>query len=52
MVFGLLAFNAIPDPDSAAIVIAVTVFLLGGSVLLHGIGTQPVATRLTAGMRR
>ncbi|MBD8019474.1 cation:proton antiporter [Brevibacterium gallinarum] len=52
VVFGLLAFNAIPDPDSAAIVIAVTVFLLGGSVLLHGIGTQPVVTRLTAGMRR
>ncbi|MFB9774845.1 cation:proton antiporter [Brevibacterium otitidis] len=52
VVFGLLAFNALPDTESAAIVISVTVFVLGGSVLLHGIGTQPIVTHLTAGMRR
>lgn len=52
VVFGLLAFNAIPDPDSAAIVIAGTVFLLGGSVLLHGIGTQPVLRVLVPSARR
>ncbi|GAA1362965.1 cation:proton antiporter [Brevibacterium luteolum] len=52
VVFGLLAFNAIDDIDSAALVLAVTVFMLGGSVLLHGLGTQPLLRVLVPSAKR
>lgn len=52
VVFGLLAFNAIDDIDSAALVLAVTEFMLGGSVLLHGLGTQPLLRVLVPSAKR
>ena len=52
VVFGLLAFNAIDDIDRAALVLAVTVFMLGGSVLLHSLGTQPLLRVLVPSAKR
>ncbi|CAL9425655.1 cation:proton antiporter domain-containing protein [Streptomyces sp. enrichment culture] len=51
IVFGLLAFNALPDGvDADTALYAMTITVLG-SVLLHGVGPLPIA-RLLAGRRR
>ncbi|GAA0318405.1 cation:proton antiporter [Streptomyces polychromogenes] len=47
IVFGLLAFNALPDgPYADTALYAMTITVLG-SVLLHGLGSMPVARLLT-----
>ena len=43
IVFGLLAFNVLDDPDEHIILLTMVVVVLG-SVLLHGLGA-PIATR-------
>ncbi|MFF9020266.1 hypothetical protein [Streptomyces eurythermus] len=51
IVFGLLAFNALPDGvDADTALYAMTITVLG-SVLLHGVGSLFIA-RLLAGRRR
>ncbi|MEU5220943.1 cation:proton antiporter [Streptomyces sp. NPDC020807] len=48
IVFGLLAFNALPDgPAADTALYAITITVLG-SVLLHGLGSTPLARLLTA----
>ncbi|NML51375.1 sodium:proton exchanger [Streptomyces sp. R302] len=48
IVFGLLAFNALPDgPSADTALYAMTVTVLG-SALLHGLGSTPLARLLTA----
>ncbi|WP_051699859.1 cation:proton antiporter [Streptomyces sp. NRRL F-4474] len=48
IVFGLLAFNALPDgPSSDTALYAMTITVLA-SVLLHGLASTPLARRLTA----
>ena len=46
IVFGLLAFNVLDDPDEHIILLTMVVVVLG-SVLLHGLGA-PIATRAFA----
>lgn len=48
IVFGLLAFNGLPDGDPADTIIVSTVLCVVGSVLLHGFGSGPAIDRLTA----
>lgn len=48
IVFGLLAFNGLPDGDPADTIIASTVLCVVGSVLLHGFGSSPAIEWLTA----
>ncbi|MEU5264271.1 cation:proton antiporter [Amycolatopsis sp. NPDC021455] len=45
IVFGLLAFNRLPDGGTADTILTITVVCVLGSVLLHGVGARPV-TRL------
>ena len=47
IVFGLLAFNHLPDSDSAD-VLSVTVLTVVGSILLHGVATPLVLRRVAA----
>lgn len=41
IVFGLLAFNALPDGDASDTILITTVLCVVGSVLLHGFGSSP-----------
>ncbi|MGX1773200.1 cation:proton antiporter [Nocardia brasiliensis] len=50
IVFALLAFNGLRDDDDAFLVIGVTLVVVVGSVILHGIGAPLIAERL--GKRR
>jgi len=45
IVFGLLAFNRLPEGGTADTILTITVVCVLGSVLLHGVGARPV-TRL------
>ncbi|MCO1574211.1 cation:proton antiporter [Crossiella sp. SN42] len=47
VVFGLLAFNRLPEGSAADTILLVTVTLVLGSVLLHGIGAGPTVRWLT-----
>lgn len=47
VVFGLLAFNRLPEGSTADIILLVTVTCVLGSVLLHGIGATPAVRWLT-----
>jgi len=46
IVFGLLAFNALPDGEPSETILIVTVVCVLGSVLLHGLGAGPAISRL------
>jgi NhaP-type Na+/H+ or K+/H+ antiporter len=46
IVFGLLAFNGLPNGTPAETILIATVLCVLGSVLLHGIGAAPVIARL------
>jgi NhaP-type Na+/H+ or K+/H+ antiporter len=46
IVFGLLAFNALPDGLPADTILLTTILCVVGSVLLHGLGTSPAIARL------
>lgn len=48
IVFGLLAFNALPDGPSADTALYAMTIIVLGSVLLHGLGSTPLARLLTA----
>ncbi|GAJ79747.1 putative CPA1 family transporter [Nocardia brasiliensis NBRC 14402] len=50
IVFALLAFNGLRNDDDAFLVIGVTLVVVVGSVILHGIGAPLIAERL--GKRR
>ncbi|MBF6130548.1 cation:proton antiporter [Nocardia brasiliensis] len=50
IVFALLAFNGLRDDDDAFLVIGVTLVVVVGSVILHGVGAPLIAERL--GKRR
>jgi NhaP-type Na+/H+ or K+/H+ antiporter len=43
IVFGLLAFNRLPEGDAANTILVITVVCVLGSVVLHGIGARPMA---------
>jgi sodium/hydrogen antiporter len=47
VVFGLLAFNRLPEGAAADTILLVTVALVLGSVVLHGIGAGPTVRWLT-----
>jgi NhaP-type Na+/H+ or K+/H+ antiporter len=47
IVFGLLAFNKLPEGSAADTILAITVVCVLGSVALHGIGAGPVALWLS-----
>ena len=44
--FGLLAFNALPDGLPADTILITTILCVVGSVVLHGIGSSPAIERL------
>jgi NhaP-type Na+/H+ or K+/H+ antiporter len=46
IVFGLLAFNKLPEGRAADTILTITVLCVLGSVVLHGIGAAPMARRL------
>ncbi|MBB5897937.1 cation:proton antiporter [Kutzneria kofuensis] len=48
IVFGLLAFNRLPEGSTADTILVITVTCVLGSVLVHGIGARPVTRLLTA----
>jgi NhaP-type Na+/H+ or K+/H+ antiporter len=53
IVFGLLAFNRLPEGDAANTILVITVVCVLGSVVLHGIGARPMAHLLArTGERR
>ncbi|GAA2688011.1 MULTISPECIES: cation:proton antiporter [Actinosynnema] len=52
VVFGLLAFNRLPDGEVAGSVMTVMVTCVLGSVLLHGMGGGPLVRALTGAGRR
>jgi NhaP-type Na+/H+ or K+/H+ antiporter len=47
IVFGLLAFNGLPDGPVADTILITTVLCVVASVLLHGIGSGPAISRFT-----
>ncbi|MFI6095657.1 cation:proton antiporter [Lentzea sp. NPDC051213] len=47
IVFGLLAFNRLPEGTAADTILTITVVCVLGSVALHGVGAGPVATLLS-----
>ncbi|MBP2330374.1 NhaP-type Na+/H+ or K+/H+ antiporter [Kibdelosporangium banguiense] len=47
IVFGLLAFNRLPDGTAADTILFITVTCVLGSVVLHGMGARPVTFLLT-----
>ena len=47
IVFGLLAFNRLPEGGTADTILTITVTCVLGSVLLHGVGAKPATTLLT-----
>jgi NhaP-type Na+/H+ or K+/H+ antiporter len=46
IVFGLLAFNRLPDGPAAETILTITVLCVLGSVVLHGMGARPMADLL------
>jgi sodium/hydrogen antiporter len=46
IVFGLLAFNRLPDGPAAETILIITVLCVLGSVVLHGMGARPMADLL------
>ncbi|WP_232666540.1 cation:proton antiporter domain-containing protein [Pseudonocardia sp. TRM90224] len=48
IVFGLLAFNALPDGLPADTILLTTILCVVGSVVLHGLGSSPAIARLTS----
>ncbi|MGW4214375.1 cation:proton antiporter [Lentzea sp. NPDC004789] len=53
IVFGLLAFNKLPEGDAANTILVITVICVLGSVVLHGVGARPMAHLLArTGERR
>ena len=53
IVFGLLAFNRLPEGDAADTILAITVACVLGSVVLHGMGAKPLTLLLARpGTRR
>ncbi|HET6704876.1 cation:proton antiporter [Amycolatopsis sp.] len=53
IVFGLLAFNKLPEGAAADTILVITVFCVLGSVVLHGMGAKPLTHLLTRpGARR
>jgi len=53
IVFGLLAFNRLPEGPAADTILIITVVCVLGSVVLHGMGAKPLALLLTRrGSRR
>jgi sodium/hydrogen antiporter len=46
IVFGLLAFNALPDGLPADTILITTILCVVGSVVLHGMGSSPAIERL------
>ncbi|MFS8100636.1 cation:proton antiporter [Lentzea alba] len=46
IVFGLLAFNKLPEGEAADTILIITVICVLGSVLLHGMGAGPMARLL------
>ncbi|MCP2244211.1 cation:proton antiporter [Lentzea aerocolonigenes] len=48
IVFGLLAFNKLPEGTAADTILTITVVCVLGSVALHGIGAGPVAQLMAA----
>ncbi|MEU7479859.1 cation:proton antiporter [Lentzea sp. NPDC042327] len=49
VVFGLLAFNKLPEGDAADTILVITIVCVLGSVLVHGIGARPTARLLSKG---
>ncbi|WP_020659992.1 cation:proton antiporter [Amycolatopsis benzoatilytica] len=47
IVFGLLAFNKLPEGPEADTILVITVVCVLGSVVLHGIGAKPLTLLLT-----
>nr|WP_308252552.1 cation:proton antiporter [Rhodococcus qingshengii] len=47
IVFGLLAFNSLPDGPAAELALSVTVLCVLGSVLLHGLGAGPLTRKVS-----
>lgn len=45
IVFGLIAFNALPEDDGAAVLVA-TCFIVFGSLIIHGVGAPLVIRKL------
>lgn len=43
IVFGLLAFNRLPEGSAADTILTITVLCVLGSVVLHGLGARPTA---------
>ncbi|MEV4049877.1 cation:proton antiporter [Amycolatopsis sp. NPDC049688] len=53
IVFGLLAFNKLPEGPAADTILVITVVCVLGSVVLHGMGAKPLTHLLTRpGARR
>jgi NhaP-type Na+/H+ or K+/H+ antiporter len=52
IVFGLLAFNRLPEGSTADTILVITVICVLGSVLVHGIGARPVTRLLTVSRAR
>ncbi|GAA1974357.1 cation:proton antiporter [Amycolatopsis minnesotensis] len=52
IVFGLIAYNSLPDGTAADTVLLTTVLCVVGSVLLHGAGSDPAIRGLTDRQRR
>lgn len=52
IVFGLIAFNGLPDGPAADTVLVTTVLCVVGSVVLHGAGSNPAIRRLSTGRQR
>lgn len=48
IVFGLLAFNSLPDGSVSELALSVTVLCVLGSVLLHGMGAGPLTRKVSA----
>jgi NhaP-type Na+/H+ or K+/H+ antiporter len=47
IVFGLLAFNRLPEGEAADTILLITVVCVLGSVVVHGMGARPVTKLLT-----
>jgi NhaP-type Na+/H+ or K+/H+ antiporter len=47
IVFGLLAFNRLPEGPAADTILIITVVCVLGSVVLHGMGAKPLTLLLT-----
>ncbi|WP_260478561.1 hypothetical protein [Kibdelosporangium aridum] len=52
IVFGLLAFNRLPEGTAADTILIITVTCVLGSVVLHGIGARPVTLLIPGRAKR